>query len=327
MKQYQIFDEMLDAVFIFDEDKKIIYLNNMAAVLFQLSPNRVIGKKTFEHFIFSNEDLLCMPDGSLGHDIATQYFEVDFTSPKGVIGTVRVMIQPDLLCESEARWIAYMHDVTEEKMLSGKYQNVFEEKTSAEKTISQIQGDLKTVTDLALKDEMTGLANFRAFNKRLQEEILISIKKNQPFGIAMLDVDKFKIFNDTYGHQQGDEVLRKVAQTYEKNVRATDFVARYGGEEFVIILPNTDENGVKVVCEKVRIAVQETQVPYLAKTGEFLKVTASFGGLCIYPEDLLTTGVTDQKVFIESADKNLYKAKESGRNRVVASKWNPDGDN
>ena len=324
MKQYQIFDEMLDAIFIFSHDKKIVYLNNMAAVLFQLSPNRVLGKNSFEHFIFSNEDLLCMPRGSLGKDSPTQYFEVDFTSPKGVIGTVRVMIQPDLLCETEPRWIVYMHDVTEEKMLSGKYQNAFEEKTSAEKTISQIQGDLKTVTDLALRDEMTGLANFRAFNKRLQEEILISIKKNQPFGIAMLDVDKFKVFNDTYGHQQGDEVLRKVAQTYEKNVRSNDFVARYGGEEFVIILPNTDDNGVRVVCEKVRNAVQETKVPYLANPGEFLKVTASFGGICIYPEDLLKTGITDQKVFIESADKNLYKAKESGRNRVVASRWNSE---
>ena len=72
MKQYQIFDEMLDAVFIFNEDKKIIYLNSMSGVLFQLSTNRVIGKKTYEHFIFSNEDLLCMPHCSLGKNIATQ---------------------------------------------------------------------------------------------------------------------------------------------------------------------------------------------------------------------------------------------------------------
>jgi diguanylate cyclase (GGDEF)-like protein len=323
-QKYSIFDEFLDGIFIINEGKQIIYLNQMAALLFQLSAKRVLNKPCFDHFIFDKQDLFCMPEGTLGKDAPSQYHEVSFSSPKGASGFVRVMIQPDLLTEEEKRWIVYFHDVTEEKNLSGKYKSESQQKQKAVDTIFKIQDDLKEVTTMALKDEMTGLNNFRAFNRHLVDELQNSLKSGLPLGLVILDVDKFKVFNDTYGHQQGDEVLRHVAQTYQKNVRGTDIVARYGGEEFVLILPKTDEKGVLTVSEKVRQAVQETKVPYLARPGEFLTVTASFGGLAIYPEDIQKHNISDQKILIEAADKNLYQAKEQGRNRVIVKRWRPE---
>lgn len=173
---------------------------------------------------------------------------------------------------------------------------------------------------------MTGLPNFRSFQSNIVEELNNCIQKKTPLGLVIMDVDKFKVFNDTYGHQQGDEVLRYVAKALQSGVRGSDKVARYGGEEFVMILPDTPLAGVRVACEKVRKNIEETQVPYLAKEGEVLSVTSSFGGVCIEPEKLKESGVTDFKIFVENADQNLYEAKEGGRNCSVVSLWDPNAE-
>ena len=322
-KRYSIFDFFLDGIFVIDENKNIVYSNQVAATLFGLRIKRLIGKTCYEYFQFKDDTLFCMQNGEIGKDSPSKYLEVDFTSPKGAGGTVQVMVQPDKGNEVEKLWIVYFHDVTDEKRISNKYKTESEEKEKAQSLIFKIKDDLKEFENMALTDDMTGLPNFRSFQNNIVEELNNCIKTNSSLGLIILDVDKFKVFNDTYGHQQGDEVLRYVAKALVGAVRKTDKVARYGGEEFVMILPDTNAEGVKFACEKVRAAIETTQVPYLAKNEEFLSVTSSFGGVCIEPSKLKESGVTDFKVFVESADKNLYKAKENGRNCSIVSTWDP----
>ncbi|TNF28213.1 MAG: diguanylate cyclase [Deltaproteobacteria bacterium] len=323
-KRYNIFDFFLDGIFVIDESKNIVYANQLAATLFGLRIKRLIGKPCYDHFQFKDGTLFCMPDGTVGKDSPSKYVEVDFSSPKGAEGTVQVMVQPDKGNEEGQFWIVYFHDVTDEKRISSKYKTETEEKEKAQNLIFKIKDDLKEFENMALTDDMTGLPNFRSFQNNIVEELNNCLKTNSPMGMVILDVDKFKVFNDTYGHQQGDEVLRYVAKALTSAVRKTDKVARYGGEEFVMILPDTNKEGVKIACEKVREAIESTQVPYLAKDGEVLSVTSSFGGVCIEPGKLKESGVTDFKVFVECADKNLYEAKENGRNCSVVSLWDPD---
>ena len=136
------------------------------------------------------------------------------------------------------------------------------------------------------------------------------------FGFYLLDIDKFKTFNDTYGHLQGDEVLKTVAKVMKKVAEQRQFVGRYGGEEFVSIFPINRVDEVAIKMEKMREAIENTKVDYLEKEGKKLSVTASFGGIAFQiPED--ASFETHMKDFIKIADENLYLAKENGRNNCV----------
>jgi diguanylate cyclase (GGDEF)-like protein len=125
----------------------------------------------------------------------------------------------------------------------------------------------------------------------------------------ILDIDNFKSFNDKYGHQTGDVVLKKVAKIMSETLRKSDTIARYGGEEFVIVLPETNISGAQVVGEKVRKAIENCEIEYGEDATKALKVTVSVGGAEFNQGE-------DRMSLIERADKNLYKAKANGRNRL-----------
>ncbi len=304
MNAYNLFDEFLDGVFIFNEAKEILYCNEIAATIFGTRPKRVLGKKSFEIFKIQDDSLFCTEAGTLGKDDISHYIEVPYEG-KDTKGLVQIMVKPCLIYPEQKHWLCYFHNMTEEQALSTKFHNETDEKHKAH--------------EQATTDVMTGLKNFRGFNLKVAEEMKMAIERKENLGLVIIDVDKFKIFNDTYGHQQGDEVLKSVGQALQSSVRRNDFVARYGGEEFVMILPNTNLEGVIKVSEKVRMCIQMTQVPNINDLGTFLSVTASFGAICISSEFLLANQDKGYKFFLEYADKNLYKAKESGRNRSEAS--------
>lgn len=161
---------------------------------------------------------------------------------------------------------------------------------------------------LAITDELTQLFTSRHLQNRVEDEISRYKRHGQKFGLLMLDLDHFKAINDRWGHLAGDEVLRQVAQTLLRNVRAVDSAYRYGGEEFAILLPETDPAGVRVVAERVRQGVENLQIS-LAE-GNAVGATASIG-IAICPEN----GVSPQEL-LAAADKALYEAKHQGRNRV-----------
>ena len=159
----------------------------------------------------------------------------------------------------------------------------------------------------ARTDELTSLPNFRAFRERIDAEIERADRYPSRFGVLVLDLDRFKNYNDTYGHLSGNEALRRVSRAMRENVRAVDFSARYGGEEFAAILPQVDVAALLVVAERVRAAIEALPAP-----ADGSQVTVSIGA-AMYPDD----GTTAEALF-KAADERLYEAKHAGRNRVVA---------
>ena len=161
---------------------------------------------------------------------------------------------------------------------------------------------------LATIDGLTELYNHRFFQETLKTQVEISKRYGQPFSLIIIDIDFFKKFNDTYGHQAGDAVLKQVAQTLKKNSRTTDFVCRYGGEEMSIILPNTTAEDALFNANRINKAVAEKD--FHLNSTETGKVTISVG-VATFPDN-----AENAQDLIEHADKGLYYAKEHGRNQV-----------
>lgn len=165
----------------------------------------------------------------------------------------------------------------------------------------------RQLAKLATTDGLTGLNNHRVFQERLEEEILRAERYKRRLFLLLIDIDHFKRFNDTYGHQTGDAVLQNLASVIRGSVRKVDFAARYGGEEFVIILPETDCENALMVSERIRNKVMMQEI---VAGSEKITLTVSIGIAC-FPEDART-----KEDLIGKADTALYYAKESGRNRV-----------
>jgi diguanylate cyclase (GGDEF)-like protein len=167
---------------------------------------------------------------------------------------------------------------------------------------------------LSVTDALTGIANRRRFDEALADEWSRARRSGRPLTLVLLDVDFFKQYNDQYGHFDGDDCLRAVAQVLVDNaLRTSDLVARYGGEEFALIAPDTDEAGALCVAENIRLALESLRLPHARSP--FSVVTASLGvaALRVSEQDSVTT-------LIKMADEALYHAKQSGRNQVVVGR-------
>ncbi len=170
---------------------------------------------------------------------------------------------------------------------------------------------------LAATDGLTGLANRRTFDGRLEAEWLRAARNATPLSLFLIDVDQFKAYNDLYGHQQGDECLRKVAKVIAETLtRPGDLVARYGGEEIVVLLPDTEEAEAAILAETIRAQVEALAMPHEASSPT-ATLTISIGSVTQSPAlDGSRIGPADM---IQRADKALYKAKQEGRNRVAVA--------
>ncbi|MEA3315769.1 MAG: diguanylate cyclase [Campylobacterota bacterium] len=169
--------------------------------------------------------------------------------------------------------------------------------------ISKMQEEFKKIENKAYVDGLTQVYNRNKFNELFEKELKRIKRYKEPLSIAMIDIDKFKNFNDTYGHLIGDEVLVQMAQTVNSNVRETDEFARWGGEEFVILFIDTPLDKAKVVAEYVKDKIEENRHTTAGK------ITASFGVTQYQDGDTIDT-------ILKRCDDALYKAKENGRNRV-----------
>jgi diguanylate cyclase (GGDEF)-like protein len=179
----------------------------------------------------------------------------------------------------------------------------------------KIVKQIRTIERLGLIDALTDIPNRRCFDMRIRDEWRRTWRRQSFLSILMLDVDKFKNYNDRYGHPQGDLLLQFVGKTLASCIhRPTDMPARMGGEEFAVILGDTSREGAVVVAENIRAAIAAGRVPYTDFEGVVCdtSVTVSIGinSLVPGPEMLIDE-------FIQKADKNLYIAKETGRNKVV----------
>jgi diguanylate cyclase (GGDEF)-like protein len=188
----------------------------------------------------------------------------------------------------------------------------------------RLQEDLKAsneqLSKLAVTDPLTGLLNRRGFYAHLDDELWRARRFGHSIGLVLFDLDHFKNVNDTWGHTQGDVVLKHFSDVLIKSSRRVDKVARLGGEEFALLLPSTDEGGVSIVAEKVRVATSELEIPLPgAQEGRApIRVTVS-GGAVILPqieENDVEMAPLSAGLF-EMADRCLYMAKQSGRNQIV----------
>jgi diguanylate cyclase (GGDEF)-like protein len=168
---------------------------------------------------------------------------------------------------------------------------------------------------MTIIDPLTGIYNRRYLDGSLKKIIKLHSRTGGYLSVLMIDIDYFKKYNDTYGHDAGDDCLRIIAAALSQSViRDEDFIARYGGEEFVVVLPNTDENGVRLVAERMLEKVRECNIPH-GKSDIAAFVTVSIG---------VTTGIINHlqygSDYINAADKALYESKNNGRNRITMSR-------
>jgi len=179
-----------------------------------------------------------------------------------------------------------------------------------EQKIEELEKTKAKLRRLAVTDGLTGLFNYRAFRRQLHLEISRSDRFDLPVTLLMMDIDHFKVYNDQFGHLNGDRVLKRFAKLLFENIRDVDCLTRYGGEEFALILPGTDKKSAKIVAEKLRRLVERSPFPMEKKLPKG-RVTMSVG-VASYPQD-----TKDEEAFIRLSDEALYKAKKKGRNRTI----------
>jgi diguanylate cyclase (GGDEF)-like protein len=180
------------------------------------------------------------------------------------------------------------------------------------KTTAQLEKAYKKMESLAKYDSLTNLHNRHSAMERVEIEMVRMGRTWKPFGIMILDIDNFKLINDTYGHLAGDEVLKNISKILKTGVRKQDIVSRWGGEEFFIMLPDTDLEGTAYLAEKIRLTIEQTPFIYQDKS-ILLTVTI---GVAIYDTP------APFNLILSKADKALYFGKEQGKNKVVVAKDN-----
>ena len=177
--------------------------------------------------------------------------------------------------------------------------------------ITQSKNREKQMAKLSMQDALTGIPNRRNFDYYLSEKWLMLTDMNEPISLILIDVDFFKLYNDYFGHQEGDRCLVKIAKLIESSINTeVSLAARYGGEEFAVILPQCDATTAFLVAEKIRLNIQREAIPhsYLAKL-DFVSISSGVA-------TLTPTKDLDMATLIENADRALYNAKHAGRNIV-----------
>ncbi|RKY83959.1 hypothetical protein DRQ09_09300 [candidate division KSB1 bacterium] len=287
-----------------DESEKIrrtiniVHLGDIiASIIYDVNKKSnltLLREKVSQYFQFSEEDIdEIMNKVSSELEEAAQNFEISVSETK-----------------------SYAEILQEANLELGKINLTYEQMNrelqkaiaKAEKLAEELQKANKKLKEQAITDGLTELYNHRFFFDLLEKEFSKSQRHKLPLSCIMMDIDFFKVFNDTYGHKQGDIVLKEVARILSESVRDGDIVARYGGEEFSVILPKTEKESARIVAERIRRKIEETAFPGGLEKGQ---VTISLGTSTMLNDEYDTPGE-----LVEAADKALYKAKENGRNRV-----------
>lgn len=175
--------------------------------------------------------------------------------------------------------------------------------------VTELRENLEAVQREALTDALTGIPNRKFFDGRLKEAALEAVRNKEPMSLLLCDIDHFKRFNDTYGHQIGDQVLKLVARSLSDSVKGRDTPARIGGEEFSIILPRTNLQQAVIVANQIRTAIVRRKIVDKSTQDTYGDLTLSFGAAEYRPDEAISA-------LIRRADSALYHAKRAGRNRV-----------
>ena len=237
---------------------------------------------------------------------------------KKELGEILVAVEEDIDNLADLLQLELPEGQTHEAIMSKARSQLLHQSIANATNLSQAQNKTEALhrenLQLELRastDDLTGLPNRRALDHHLAKEIKQRLSRTVPLHLAvlMIDIDHFKIFNDTYGHLAGDSVLSTVGELLAESVRAGDTAARFGGEEFAVIMPLASIDGIRICAERIRSRIEETKLIW---NGEELHITVSIG--CAQLKR--ANSHLDGERLLGSADKQLYKAKENGRNRV-----------
>ena len=280
--------------YIKDEDGRLIYVNQPLLCRFDKRPDEMLGKTDFEIWPPDVAGPLREHDKIILDGDTPITLEETASTPDGQSDT----------------WLSFKFPLRNPKggkFLAGMSVDITDRKYY-ERQLEEYQGRLETaiaeLERLSSTDALSGLKNKGAFTQRLEEEIARAKRYHLPLSLLLLDIDKFKEYNDSFGHPAGDEVLKQAAGLLQQHARPSDFVARVGGEEFAVILSNTPAQGAFIVAERLRRSVESA-------LWTKRRVTVSIGIAEVSEAN------SDSASLVEATDRALYQAKRNGRNQVA----------
>jgi len=312
----ELFEGLPAACYSWDQDGRIHEWNRAAVDMFGFQPQSVLTQHIWDVFREDDpeqqkENIRCRVELVSrifsGESIVNlELFERD---RHGKVLHILCNILPIRMTDGSITGaITASIDISEQRRLQKQVEEQLREATERNAELDlqrkQLADANAQLADLVVTDGLTGLKNHRYFRETVDHTFSFASRHGITFSVIMVDVDKFKQFNDAYGHLAGDDVLRTVADRLRERVRSHDIVARYGGEEFVVLCPATGEKGGRELAERLRNAIESH--PWKQR-----QVTASFGVATFQP------GVQSGSDLVDQADQALYRSKAAGRNRVT----------
>lgn len=313
-----ILNHASEGIYGIDMEGNTTFVNNAAA--------QMVGLSMADMTNISNHDVVHhhYPDGSpypvdacpiyatIGDGIPRHGDDEYFWRTDGSCFPIEYFVSPIFNNGKQEGAVITFIDITERKALEGELEHY---RTNLEALVQEKTQDLENANrqllQLSRLDGLTGIANRRTFDETLDQEIRRANRNNQACGLAMIDIDFFKDYNDHYGHIEGDNSLKQVAQALRSLFpRAGDLVARYGGEEFVLILPQTDLATLKTQANRILTKIPNLKIPHLESNCSNI-LTVSIGVALGEPP------IVNSETFIEQADQALYQAKHNGRNQFL----------
>lgn len=301
----QAMSEMSDGLAMFGPDAKIVFCNEQYQALF---PKSAYARGVGAHI---TEIVRAAVRNGERKDLPIDLEEEIIQSA----GSTLFVNKDEIIPLADGRWVSLRTRVTEDQYVLALVSDITAMK-EAELSLKSFADRMK---DLAETDALTGLANRRAFDDRLKREFDAARQTYRPLSVIMVDVDRFKTYNDRYGHLAGDDCLKSVAGAIEAAARRSrDITARFGGEEFAVLLPDTDSDTAIAIAEKIRVAIRELGMPN--ESSEYGIVTVSLGAAVFMPDFKLGNPAE----LVARADMALYQAKDAGRDRVGFLRSNDD---
>lgn len=308
-EKYQILlDKSSDPIFMFDPEGQYLYVNRAFAEGVDRRLDEIIHKKIWDVFPKDEADKRFATVKWVFENRETRVIEVRVPRADGdryYITTAKPVLNVE---GNVASVICISKEITERKQMEEKLRQA-NEQLSAQ--LAEIESLHEILREQAIRDPLTGLYNLRFLTESMKREIARSARQNDTLSVVLMDIDHFKVFNDTYGHKAGDEILRALGKMLSIQTRAGDIACRYGGEEFMVIMPSAHKEEAFKRAEQWRESFESTQV---VNKGELLSATVS-AGVATFPNH----GSTDDEIW-RAADNALYEAKSAGRNRVIVFK-------